>query len=425
MSAEDTESGMRKQDFRSDTEFFAWEVPKAELHVHLEGTMEAELAFELAKRNGVVLPFSSPEEVHERCKHYDNLDDFLDLYMKLSDVVRTREDFRLIVLAYLERVRKQGVRHVEIFLDPQTHLSRGLSMTDIILGPYNALEEGSARYGITFGLIPCILRQLSEEEALSMLQQLEPFKQYITAVGLAGSEKQHPPSKFTSAYKFAKETLGLHVVAHAGEEGGPESVWGAIRELQCDRIDHGVRAVEDDSLIDALVARRIPLTMCPLSNVFLQVTDEITDAKYPLKKMLDRGVCVTVNSDDPAFFGSNYVGDNFVAVVRAYDLTKRDVHRLALNSIEASFADPMRKAAMVHDCQQFFRYYAYESEGSLSKHLQHSTTKGKPAAGLAVGPSSRITDEPLHTTAEGSTATNARPATSGASTASSHVSRTM
>jgi len=305
-------------------------LPKAELHLHIEGTLEPELMFELAKRNGVALPFLSVEALRSAYQ-FSDLQSFLDIYYQGAGVLQTREDFRDMTAAYFRRVSSQGVRHAEIFFDPQTHTHRGIAMETVIGGIHDAQIEAEREWGLTSGLILCFLRHLDEDDALRTLEAALPHRERLLAVGLDSSERGHPPSKFRRVFARAREA-GLHAVAHAGEEGPPEYIWEALDVLGAVRIDHGVRCLEDEALVARLVRDRIPLTVCPLSNVKLRVVDTMRD--HPLRKMLDRGLAVTVNSDDPAYFGG-YINDNYLAAAEALHLTREELERIAQNSFDA------------------------------------------------------------------------------------------
>lgn len=309
-------------------------VPKAELHLHIEGTLEPELAFALAERNGTELPFSSVEELRAAYR-FSDLQSFLDLYYRLTDVLQTEQDFTDLAEAYLERARREGVRHAEIFFDPQAHTMRGVPFAVVIDGLWKALRDSAERYGISTALILCFLRDQSAESALDTLRAAEPYLDRIVAVGLDSAEVGHPPAKFAEVYRRARE-LGLRAVAHAGEEGPPEYVAEALDVLGVERIDHGIRVLEDPALVERLVRDRIPLTVCPFSNVRLRVVDRLAD--HPLRRMLDLGLVATVNSDDPAYFGG-YVHENFDGVREALGLTVDQLRTLARNSFEAAFLD--------------------------------------------------------------------------------------
>ncbi len=317
-------------------------LPKAELHLHVEGTMEPELVFELAARNHVALPFSDVEELRGRYVFAD-LQSFLDLYYAAMDVLRTEEDFATLARAYLDRAYAQGVRHVEMFFDPQPHLDRGLQIEAVIDGLGVALDEAERAGRVTGGLILCFLRDRGPEEAASVLQAARSRVESLIAVGLDSAEVGYPPGAFRDVYARARD-LGLRTVAHAGEEGPPAYVWEAVDILGVDRIDHGIRSMEDPLLVDRLCRDRIPLTVCPLSNVRLGSVERL--GEHPLGQMLAANLMVTVNSDDPAYFGG-YVGDNYEACVRELGLDRDQVLLLAKNSVNASFASAVRKADLL------------------------------------------------------------------------------
>ncbi len=320
------------------TEAFIRQLPKAELHLHLEGSFEPELMFELAKRNGIELPYASADEVRAAYEFTD-LQSFLDIYYQCADVLRTEQDFYDMTWAYLLHCQQDGVVHTEPFFDPQTHTDRGISFETVINGIDRALKDGEAKLNITSGLIMCFLRHLSEEAAFATLEEAKPYLDKIIGVGLDSSEVGHPPEKFARVFEAAGE-LGLHRVAHAGEEGPAEYIDTALAILQVERIDHGVRCVDDPELVDALAKTRIPLTVCPLSNTRLKVYDEMTE--HPILTLLEKGLCVTVNADDPAFFGG-YLVDNYMALVKALNLSEEQAIALAANSIEAAFIDEEAK----------------------------------------------------------------------------------
>jgi len=307
-------------------------VPKAELHLHIEGSLEPEMMFALAKRNGVTLPYASVEEVAEAYQ-FSDLQEFLDLYYLGMQALVEEVDFYDLTLAYLERVHRDTVRHVEIFFDPQGHTERGVAFDTAITGILRALDEGQERLGISYKLIMCFLRHLSEEDAFATLDQATPWLDRIDGVGLDSSEVGHPPEKFARVYEKCR-SRGLKLVAHAGEEGPPDYVWQALDTLKIDRIDHGNRALEDTALTQRIAKEGITLTVCPLSNLKLCVIDDIAD--NPVKTMLEAGIKATVNSDDPSYFGG-YINDNFHAIADALDLSIEDVARLARNSFEGSF----------------------------------------------------------------------------------------
>jgi adenosine deaminase len=316
----------------ADLAQLASSLPKAELHLHIEGTLEPELMFALARRNKVELPFKSVDELR-RAYVFSNLQSFLDIYYAGCRVLLTEQDFYDLTWAYLERASRQGVRHAEIFFDPQTHTDRGVAFETVITGIHRALQDGHRKLNLTSGLILCFLRHLSSDAALRTLVEALPFTEWLIGVGLDSSELGHPPSNFREVYSRAAE-VGLRPVAHAGEEGPPEYIREALDVLHAERIDHGVRCLEDDKLVDRLVEEQIPLTVCPLSNVRLRVFPELR--QHNLKVMLDRGLLATVNSDDPAYFGG-YVADNFRETATALGLTHENLVRLAKNSFQASF----------------------------------------------------------------------------------------
>jgi len=325
----------------SSLESFIRGIPKAELHLHIEGTLEPELMFALAARHGVGLPYASVEALRAAYQ-FDSLQSFLDLYYAGAAVLRDEDDFHALTMAYLRRAHDDGVVHVEIFFDPQTHTARGIAFAAAIDGIRRALADGEREFGISHRLILCFLRHLSAEDAMRTLEQALPYKDAIVAVGLDSSERGHPPSKFSAVFECARRE-GFLTVAHAGEEGPPEYIIEALDLLKVARIDHGVRCEEDPALVERLARERIPLTVCPLSNVRLCVYESIE--QHNLKRLLERGLCVTVNSDDPAYFGG-YVADNFLAVQRGLGLSKEDIRTLAANSIEASFLPPAQKRAL-------------------------------------------------------------------------------
>jgi len=313
-------------------------LPNAELHLHIEGTLEPELMFELAVRNDVRLPFPDVESV-KRAYVFSDLQSFLDIYYAACAVLIEERDFYELTLAYLRRARSDGVRHAEIFFDPQTHTARGIEFGTVIKGISRALVDGE-RLGISSRLIMCFLRHLPPEDAMATLEQSLPHRELITGVGLDSSELGNPPEKFRRVFERAAEQR-LRIVAHAGEEGPPEYIWQALDVLGAERIDHGVRCVEDPRLVTRLAAERIPLTVCPLSNVKLRVVEQLE--QHPLARMLEQGLCVTVNSDDPAYFGG-YVGENYSAVRSALSLNDDRLVELARHSFEASFLDEPAKS---------------------------------------------------------------------------------
>ncbi len=319
---------------------FARRLPKAELHLHIEGSLEPEMLVALAKRNGVAIPFRSVEDVRAAYE-FSNLQDFLDIYYQGMTVLRTEEDFFDLTMAYLNRARADNVRHAEIFFDPQGHTVRGVPFDVAISGILTALSMSRAQFGMTSKLILCFLRRLSEEEAFATLKQAEPWLERIAGVGLDSSEAGHPPSKFARVFAAARER-GLKLVAHAGEEGPPDYIREALDVLQIDRLDHGNRCLEDEALVERLAASDMTLTVCPLSNVKLRVVKDMRS--HPLKRMLAAGLRATINSDDPAYFGG-YVMANFAAVIEALDLDAEDIRALAKNSFAGSFLEEGPKRA--------------------------------------------------------------------------------
>ncbi len=313
-------------------------LPKAELHLHIEGALEPELMFELARRNGVRLPYPNAEAVR-RAYRFDNLQSFLDVYYRACSVLIHERDFYELTAAYLARARAQGVRHVEIFFDPQTHTARGVKLETVVRGIGRALTEARKR-GMTSHLIMCFLRDLTVDDAMATLEQALAHRDVIFGVGLDSAEVGHPPQKFRDVFDRAI-SAGFRAVAHAGEEGPPEYIWQALDVLGAERIDHGVRCLEDRSLVQRLATDRIPLTVCPFSNVKLRVVETLE--QHPLQKMLEHGLCATVNSDDPAYFGG-YVGENLAGVAEALRLDDATLVQLARNSFEASFLDDEARA---------------------------------------------------------------------------------
>lgn len=313
-------------------------LPKAELHIHIEGTLEPAMMFELAQRNRVSLPYASVEAV-QAAYQFEHLQSFLDLYYAGAQVLQTEQDFYDLTWAYLQKCAAQTVSHTEIFFDPQTHTDRGIPFEVVHSGITQALKDGQEQLQVSSCLILCFLRHLTAAAAMATLEQALPYRDSIVAVGLDSSELGHPPSKFQAVFDRARAE-GFLTVAHAGEEGPPEYIWQAIRLLKVSRIDHGVRCMEDPALVDYLAEQQIPLTVCPLSNIKLCVFDQM--AHHNLKQLLDRGLCVTVNSDDPAYFGG-YMNENLDAVRTALDLTDNQLFQLAKNSFKASFLSDQTK----------------------------------------------------------------------------------
>ena len=322
-------------------------LPKAELHLHIEGSLDPEMLFALAERNNVAIPFASVEEVRA-AYDFSNLQDFLDIYYQGMGVLLHEQDFFDLTFAYLQRADADTVRHVEIFFDPQGHTERGVSFDTAIGGILRALDAGQEQFGITNCLIMCFLRHLDEDAAFATLREAEPWLDRITGVGLDSSELGHPPSKFARVFAQAK-AQGLKLVAHAGEEGPPDYVWQALDVLKVDRIDHGNRALEDDALVQRIVADGQTLTVCPLSNLKLCVIRDIADS--PVKRMLDLGIRATVNSDDPAYFGG-YVNANFKAIAEALDLSRDQLVQLAENSFTGSFLSEGEQAKHLPDIRR-------------------------------------------------------------------------
>lgn len=309
-------------------------LPKAELHLHIEGSLEPELLMKLADRNNVAIPYASLEEL-KAAYNFSNLQDFLDLYYQGMSVLQTERDFFDLTDAYLKRVHADNVKHVEIFFDPQGHTERGLSFDTPIRGILDALRAGEEKYGISFKLIMCYLRHLSEADAFDTWKQAQPWLDNIDGIGLDSSEMGHPPSKFKNVFAEAR-TSGLKLVAHAGEEGPPEYVHEALDILAIDRIDHGNRLLEDEALIKRVRDEALTLTVCPLSNLSLCVVDKLAD--HPMKRMLDLGLKATMNSDDPAYFGG-YINENYRQTAAAVGLDRSDIITLARNSFTGSFLD--------------------------------------------------------------------------------------
>lgn len=307
-------------------------IPKAELHLHIEGTFEPELLFEIAMRNNIPLRFKSVEEL-KQAYNFHNLQSFLDIYYEGAAVLIKERDFYDLTMAYLKKCREDNVVHTEIFFDPQTHTERGIKFETFFKGIHGALRDAENEWGITSHMIMCFLRHLPEEDAFKILEESLPFKKYILAVGLDSSEVGHPPSKFERVFKKAREE-GYLTVAHAGEEGPPSYIWEALDLLKVKRIDHGVRSIEDDKLMERIIKEKMPLTVCPLSNIKLCVFKKMED--HNLRELLNKGAKVTINSDDPAYFGG-YANQNYLEAARALSLTNEEIKTLAANSFEASF----------------------------------------------------------------------------------------
>lgn len=323
-------------------------LPKAELHLHIEGSLEPEMLFALAQRNQVDIPFASVQDIRN-AYNFSNLQDFLDIYYQGMAVLLTAQDFYDLTWAYLERAHADHVRHVEIFFDPQGHTERGVPFADVITGISDALADGEKQWGITSQLILCFLRHLDEAAAEATLDEALPYLDRIAGVGLDSSENGHPPSKFANVFARAK-SLGLKLVAHAGEEGPPEYVHEALDVLHVDRVDHGNRALEDSGLVKRLAGEGMTLTVCPLSNLKLCVIGDIADS--PVKRMLDAGLKATVNSDDPAYFGG-YVNANYHAIADALDLSREQLSALARNSFTGSFLPPDQIAHLLAEIDHY------------------------------------------------------------------------
>jgi adenosine deaminase len=339
---------------RSNLEQLIQNIPKAELHVHIEGTLEAELMFKLAQRHQIQLPYQSIAEL-QRAYQFDNLQSFLDIYYAGAAVLQTQQDFYDLTWAYLEKAYSQNIRHTEIFFDPQTHTLRGISFDTIFGGIHQALEQADQQLGITSHLILCFLRHLSAEAAMETLEMALPYQNKIIAVGLDSSELGNPPSKFKSVFDRARSE-GFLTVAHAGEEGSSDYIWQGIKLLKVARIDHGVQCLQDPQLVDYLVQNEIPLTVCPLSNVKLKVFPSMKN--HNLKKLLDLGICVTINSDDPAYFGG-YITENYQAAQTAFNLNQFEIYTLAKNSFKAAFLTPEKREKYIQELDDSMKNYRF------------------------------------------------------------------
>lgn len=324
-------------------------MPKAELHIHIEGSLEPELMFALAQRNGITLPYANVEALRS-AYDFQDLQSFLDIYYAGASVLLHEQDFYDMASAYFARAAADNVVHAELFFDPQTHTQRGVDIATVIDGLHRACVDAQAQHGISASLILCFLRHLSEEDAFATLEQAQPHLSRIIGVGLDSSEVGHPPEKFARVFARCRE-LGLHLVAHAGEEGPPAYIWSALDVLHVERIDHGVQAVHDAALMQRLATSGVPLTVCPLSNTKLRVFPSMQ--QHNMRQLLDAGVVATVNSDDPAYFGG-YINDNFTALFAATGLTPRHAYQLAYNSFEASFASTVDKHRWEHDLKAHF-----------------------------------------------------------------------
>jgi len=323
-------------------------LPKAELHLHIEGTFEPELMFEIAARNSITLPYASVGALHE-AYDFNELQDFLDIYYQGMNVLQTEQDYFDLAWTYIEKVHTDNVRHVEIFFDPQGHTARGVEFSTVINGIHRALTQAEEKFDISSCIIMCFLRHLDEEDAIRTLEQAAEFKHLISGVGLDSSELGHPPEKFERVFKLAREQ-GYHAVAHAGEEGPPEYIKQALDLLKVERIDHGNTAMQDPELVKRLVEQKIPLTVCPLSNLKLCVVESLE--QHPLREMLDQGLCATINSDDPAYFGG-YMNANFLAVEGALSLGKERLGKLVRNSFEAAFMGQPRRQQLLAELDSY------------------------------------------------------------------------
>ncbi|KXZ67741.1 adenosine deaminase [Acinetobacter venetianus] len=319
-------------------------LPKAELHVHIEGTFEPELMFAIAQRNQIQIPYQSVEEV-KQAYNFHNLQSFLDIYYAGANVLVHEQDFYDLAWAYFEKCAEDRVVHTEMFFDPQTHTERGVEFATVLAGLKRACTDAKEKLGISSQLIMCFLRHLSEEKAFETLEQALPFKDDIIAIGLDSSEVGHPPSKFERVFTKAREA-GFLIVAHAGEEGPPEYIWEALDLLKVNRIDHGVRSEEDERLMTRLISEKMPLTVCPLSNLKLCVVKDM--GEHNIRRLLQKGVHVTVNSDDPSYFGG-YMNDNFIAIQEALALSHDELKQLAINSFEASFISDEEKQKWIEE----------------------------------------------------------------------------
>lgn len=323
--------------------------PKAELHLHIEGTLEPELMFALARRNGIILPYPDVEALR-RAYDFSDLQSFLDLYYAGAGVLQTAQDFEDMAYAYFERAAADHIRRAEIFFDPQTHTHRGIALATVMAGLEAAVARAERELGLSIALIPNFLRHLSEEDALQTLDALLPYRERLLGVGLDSGERGNPPEKFARVFERAR-ALGLRIVAHAGEEGPPAYIWGALQTLGAERIDHGVRCLEDPALTARLAKEQMALTVCPLSNIKLCVFDQMQ--QHNLVELLDAGIVATVNSDDPAYFGG-YMNDNFIATFAALPLGLSHAQRLARNSFAAAFLPAAQKQQFIDEVDAFF-----------------------------------------------------------------------
>jgi adenosine deaminase len=330
------------------TDAFLEQIPKVELHLHIEGSLEPEMLFALAQRNSVKIPFGSVEEIRAAYA-FTNLQTFLDIYYQGMSVLLHEQDFYDLTYAYFKRVHADNVRHAELFFDPQGHTDRGVAFDTVVNGIYKGMQAAEKDFGVTSKLIISILRHLSEEEAFKTFEQAKPHMDKFVAVGLDSSEVGHPPEKFEKVFA-AFRAAGLKAVAHAGEEGPPEYIWGALDCLKVSRIDHGVRSLEDPKLVARLIEEKVCLTVCPLSNTALKVYSDMAD--HPMKKILDAGICGMINSDDPAYFGG-YMNDNFKAVVKGTGMTKENTVTACKHGINGTFLDDAGKAKLMKELDDF------------------------------------------------------------------------
>ena len=334
--------------FPRPMEAFIHGIPKAELHIHIEGALEPALMFKIAAKNGCQLPFESVADVRRAYKFKD-LQSFLDIYFQGAQVLLDEDDFYRLTWTYLQKASEQNVRHTEIFFDPQTHTARGIKFETVVRGIHRALTDAGRKLDLSSKLIMCFLRHLSAADAMKTLEEALAFKDWITGVGLDSSESGFPPEKFTSVFDRARQE-GFKTVAHAGEEGPAEYIWQALSLLKVERIDHGVRCVEDAALVEYLVKRQVPLTVCPLSNIKLGVFDHLS--QHNLMQMLNLGLCVTVNSDDPAYFGG-YIEENFRALHEELGIGSQDIYKLTRNAFRSSFLDPAEKKMYLDELDEF------------------------------------------------------------------------
>jgi len=333
----------------SINEFIAG-IPKTELHLHIEGTFEPELMFKIAHRNNIPINYSSVDDL-KKAYNFNNLQEFLDIYYAGASVLIKEQDFYDLTWAYLTKVHKHNIVHTEIFFDPQTHTDRGVSFETVIHGIHNALEDGKEKLGISSQLIMCFLRHLDKESAVKTLTQALPYKKWITAVGLDSSELGNPPSKFERVFSKAIDE-GFITVAHAGEEGPADYIWEAVNLLKVSRIDHGNRSLDDDQLIKFLAEKQIPLTICPLSNIELKVVDDLKN--HPLLELMEAGLMVTINSDDPAYFGG-YMNENYSRIASALKLSKKQITELTINSFKSSFLPNSDKEKMIRKIEEYYQ----------------------------------------------------------------------